>query len=159
MTTHRLLEGTRVSLKNCSAPERAFLRKLQGLARRRVSYFEIFRVACGPHSVALGYQAGISPETIKSPLYLAARDIATRAGIQQGLLLPYEDQVALDAARNRHGILFNVVQAAKHIGITKAAVYKAIKQGTLAAIRIGSMTLITGRSANAYKKNREKRAA
>ncbi len=46
--------------------------------------------------------------------------------------------------------MISVTQAADVMGITRAAIYKAIERGALEAIRIGNVTIVTRASANAY---------
>jgi hypothetical protein len=41
------------------------------------------------------------------------------------------------------------------IGITRAAIYKAIEKGALEAIRIGNVTVVSRASAHAYRQRRE----
>ena len=89
----------------------------------------------------------------------AALDIATRAGVEQELLLHPREEQALDAARREIGALLSVAQAAERIGISKAAVYKAISKGALETVQIGAMTLVVLASAKAYRKARARHAA
>ena len=91
---------------------------------------------------------------IGSPLYLAARDIATRAGITQGLVLAPEHENERRTAP-RDASMISVAQTADLVGITRAAIYKAIEKGALEAIRIGNVTVVSRASAHAYRQRRE----
>ena len=51
--------------------------------------------------------------------------------------------------------MISVAQAADLIGITRAAIYKAIEKGALEAIRIGNVTVVRRVSASAYRQRRE----
>jgi len=109
MKAHDLIDGRRVSLAELNAREQAFLTDLQRMARQGVSYFEVYRTAVGPGSPALQGRNRIDRRIVGSPLYLVARDIATRVGIRQGLVLAPEHQnetakAPKDAARKRSGV-------------------------------------------------------
>ncbi len=179
MKAHDLIDGRRVSLAELNAREQAFLTDLQRMARQGVSYFEVYRTAVGPGSPALQGRNRIDRRIVGSPLYLVARDIATRVGIRQGLVLAPEHQnetakAPKDAARKRSGVpgspratepgsgaeprsrsMMSVAQASDLIGITRAAVYKAIEKRALETIRIGNVTLVDRASAQAYREQRE----
>lgn len=152
-TKYRLLDGRSVSLRELDARERAFVADLEKMARQRISYFEVYRAAVGPGSIALGGRNRIDRHTAVSPLYETALDIATRAGIKQGLILaPEHEQERGKAATD--GSMISVAQASELIGISRAAVYKAIDKGALAARRIGNVTVVDRASAVDYKRGR-----
>ena len=154
MKSHRLLDGRRVDLVECNARQKAFLTDLQKMAQQGVSYFEVYRAAVGPGSPALHGKNRIDRQIVASPLYLVARDIATRAGIRQGLVLAPEHENKRPTAP-RDASMISVAQAADLIGITRAAIYKAIEKGALEAIRIGNVTVVSRASAHAYRQRRE----
>lgn len=137
-----------------SSRERAFLRDLRRMAEEDISYFEIARTAVGPGSPALLGRSTIDRRTAASPLYVAAEDIATRAGISQGLILAPEHQHLRDQFPT-DGSHISASQASDLIGISRAAVHKAIKAGTLDALRIGNVTVVNRKSAQAYRERRE----
>jgi hypothetical protein len=149
-----LLSGRPIDLSALDARQRAFLADLDKMARQGVSYFEIYRSALGPGSPALQGRGRVDRKLAESPLYLAAQDIATRAGITQGLILApqYEHE------RSRaplDGSMISVTQAAALIGITRAAVYKAIERKALTAVHIGNVTVVDRKAALEYKRDRE----
>ncbi len=150
MKTFKLLDGTMVDLRGLGSREQSFLRDLKKMVREGVSYFELYRTAVGPGSPALEGRNRIDQRLARSPLYLTARDIATRAGIDQGLVLAPECEDAR-AAASTDGSMMSVAQAAKVIGISRAAVYKAIDRGTLEAQRIGNVTVVPRSSALEYR--------
>ncbi|MEK7469159.1 MAG: helix-turn-helix domain-containing protein [Planctomycetota bacterium] len=49
----------------------------------------------------------------------------------------------------------SAVQAAELIGISRAAVHKAVHAGKIQALRIGNVTVINRKSAVEYLRNRE----
>jgi excisionase family DNA binding protein len=150
---YRLLDGRAIDLRGLTARERAFLADLQKMVKADISYFEIERVAVGPGSPALGGRSRVDTHIAGTPLYLAAEDIATRAGIEQGLVLAPEHE-AERAAAPSDGSMISVAQAAELIGVSRTAVYKAIEKGTLRATRIGNVTVVDRAFALAYREHR-----
>lgn len=150
---YKLLDGRRLSLSGLAARERAFLADIEKMVRQGISYFEICRAAVGPGSVALGGRNRIDRKTAESPLYLVAVDLATRAGIKQGLVLAPEHEHERAAAPT-DGSMISVAQAADLIGISRAAVYKAIEKGALRTQRIGNVTIVDRSSAAEYRERR-----
>src|SRR3990172_8160832 len=147
---YTLLDGRHLSLTGLDARERAFLADIEKMARQGISYFEVYRAAVGPGSVALGGRNRIDRHIADSPLYLVAVDLATRAGIKQGLILAPEYEHERERAP-ADGSMISVAQAAKLIGISRAAVYKAIEKGALRVHRIGNVTIVDRRSAAEYQ--------
>ena len=154
MKSHRLLDGRLVDLGEFNTREHAFLTDLQKMARQGVSYFEVYRAAVGPGSLALQGRNRIDRRIVDSRLYLVARDIATRLGIKQGLVLAPEHESERANAPGDASMI-SVTQAADLIEITRAAIYKAIEKGTLEAIRIGNVTVVSRASAESYRDRRE----
>lgn len=155
MTTYTLLNGKTLDLSELSPAEGAFLRDLRRMAENDISYFEIARTAIGPGSPALRGRQTIDRRTAATPLYLAAEDIAIHAGVQQGLILAPEFE-HLRAEFPTDGSHISVAQAADFIGISRAAVYKAINAGTLQALKIGNVTVVNRQAAVVYRERREK---
>ena len=86
MKKYTLLSGETVHLEDLGAHELAFLENLQRMAKSTISFFEIERFAIGPGSPALQGWSRVTREIVNSPLYRVAADIATRAGIAEGLI-------------------------------------------------------------------------
>ena len=152
---YELLDGSTIDLGGLSRTESAFLRDLRRMADQDISYFEIERTAVGPGSPALRGRQTIDRRTAAQPLYLAAEDIATRAGIRQGLILApgfehLRPQFPTDGSH------ISAAQAADFIGISRAAVYKAIHSGRLRALHIGNVTVVDRKSAGEYRRRRGK---
>ena len=104
-----------------------------------------FRPRC-PGSPALQGRGRVDQKLAHSPLYLAAQDIATRAGIEQGLILAPQHEHERSKVPT-DGSMISVTQAAALVGITRAAVYKAIARKTLAAMHIGNVTVVNRHAA------------
>ena len=158
MKTYTLLDGTRLDLRELSPADHAFLRNLHRMVRQDILCFEIERVAIGPGSPALRGRQTVDRRTAGQPLYRVAEDIVDRAGIRQGLTLAPEfehlqNQFPTDCSH------ISAVQAADLIGISRAAVYKAIHAGTLQALHIGNVTIVNKKSALEYRRLREEAAA
>jgi excisionase family DNA binding protein len=153
MKRHKLLSGEAVDLAGVEARDLAFLKNLQPMATSGISFFELERVAIGPGSPALQGWSRVTREIVSSPLYRVATDIATRAGIAEGLILAAEhadkrSQIPADRS------LMSVTQAADTLGISRAAVHKAIQQKRLAAQRYGNVLLIDREAVLRYKRAR-----
>ena len=153
MKRHKLLSGERVGLEDVTARDRVFLRNLQRMATSGISFFEVERVAIGSGSPALQGRSRVTQEIVSSLLYRVAADIATRAGIAEGLVLApeHEDKRSqIPADRS----LVSVTQAANTLGISRAAVHKAIQQKRLAAQRFGNVLLVNREAVLRYKRER-----
>jgi excisionase family DNA binding protein len=153
MKRHKLLSGETVGLGDVEARDLAFLKNLQRMATSGISFFELERVAIGPGSPALQGWSRVTREIVSSPLYRVAADIATRAGIAEGLVLApeHEDkrrQIPADRS------LMSVTQAANTLGISRAAVHKAIQQKRLEAQRYGNVLLVDRKAVLRYKRER-----
>lgn len=154
MKTYKTVYGKTLDLTELTLAEQKFLRLLKLMAKSGANYFDIYRTAAGAGSPALGGRFSLDRKTAETPLYLAAEDIATRAGIEQGLILAPEHE-----SRRKEfptdGSHISVTQAAEYIGISRAAVYKAIQVKKLKVLRIGNVTVVNKQSAIEYKKDRE----
>jgi len=156
MNKYKLLSGDTVRLSEAKAHELAFLKNLQRMAKAGISFFEIERAAIGPGSPALQGWSRVTREIISSPLYRVAADIATRAGIAEGLILAPEHEGQRKAIPTDRSLM-SVTQAATTLGISRAAVHKAIQQKRLAAQRYGNVVLVGREAVLSYKQARVQR--
>ena len=135
-----------IDLGTLDARQRSFLADLEKMKKQAVSYFEIYPTGLGPGSPALAGRARVDKRVAGSDLYQVARDIATRAGIEQGLMLaPQHERERANASADAS--MISVTQAVELIGITRAAVYKAVQKGALRANHIGNVTIVDRASA------------
>jgi len=155
---HKLLSGATVMLEGLAADELAFLRNLQSMAKRGMSFFEIERVAIGPGSPALQGWSRVTREIASSPLYRAASDIATRAGIAEGLILAPEHEDQRGALPDDRSLM-SVTQAAGTLGVSRAAVHKAIQQKRLPSQRYGNVVLVSREAVLRHKRKRAEQKA
>jgi excisionase family DNA binding protein len=153
MRKYKLLSGEVVQLTGLSGREQAFLKNLQQMAKSDITFFEIERVAIGPGSPALQGWSRVTPEIVNSALYQAARDITTRAGIAEGLILaPQHEDIRSRIPTDRS--MMSVTQASLALGISRAAVHKAVQQKRLAAQRYGNVVLVSREDVGRYKRDR-----
>lgn len=153
MKKYKPLSGETVRLDDLEAHELAFLKNLERMAKSRMSFFEIERVAIGPGSPALRGWSRLTREIASSALYRVASDIATRAGIAEGLFLAPEhedERKQIPADRS----LMSVTQAANTLGISRAAVHKAIQRKRLPAQRYGNVVLVSREEVLRHKRER-----
>ena len=153
MKRHKLLSGEAIVLEDLKARDIAFLKNLQRMAKDGISFFELERVAIGPGSPALQGWSRVTREIVSSPLYRVAADIATRAGVAEGLILAPEHEgkrTQIPADRS----LMSITQAATALGISRAAVHKAIQQERLSAQRYGNVILVSREAVLRYKQQR-----
>jgi predicted DNA-binding protein (UPF0251 family) len=141
VTRHKLLSGETVSLSDLTRREQAFLRNLQQMIKDGASYFDIERAAIGPGSPALEGRNRVDRRIVTAPLYRLARDIATRAGIAEGLILAPEHAPRRAELAN-DGTMISVTQAANHLGISRAAVHKAINEKRLLGRHVGNLVIV-----------------
>lgn len=154
MNSHKLLSGEFVDLAEVEPHERAFLEKLEEMAKAGLSYFDIERTAIGPGSPALQGASRVTGEIMEQPVYRVAVDITTRAGVEQGLILaPDQEEQRKRIPTNRSQM--SVTQAADTIGISRVAVHKAIKEKRLIANQYGKVVLVDRKSVQEFKQRRE----
>ncbi len=154
MTTRKLLSGESVELTDLTPHERGFLRSLKQLVKEGASYFDIERAAIGPGSPALGGRNRVDHRIVTSPLYRVARDIATQAGIQQNLILaPEHEQLRDELPTDRS--MISVTQAANFLGISRAAIHKAIHDGRLKARKIGNLVIVDREDCKSFAATRQ----
>jgi len=153
MKTHRFLDGTSTMLGELTSAEKDFLKTLKRMAKDS-SYFDVYRFALGPGSPALQGKNHVDKAIVQTPLYRVAEDIATRAGIDQGLILAPEHEDKRELAKDIDEPL-SVPQAADVIGMTRIAAYKAIKEGRLPHVKVGNVLLVKKADAEEYRRARE----
>lgn len=153
MKSHRLLDGTIIALGDLTPAEGDFLKTLRKMAKGGSSYFDIYRFALGPGSPALQGRNRVDRALVQTPLYRIAEDAATRAGIEQGLIMAPEHESKRVLAKDIEEPL-SVLQAAELIGISRIAAYKAVQEGRLPHAKIGNVLLVSRADAEAYKRSR-----
>lgn len=158
MKVYTLLDGREMDVGALGKRGMAFLDGLRRMADEGLSYFEILRMAIGPGSPALEGRSTVNAPLAESPLYLVARDIATRAGINEGLILAPEHE-SMRASVPRDSSFISVTQAASLIGVSRSAVHQAIDAGKIKAQRFGNVLLVLRASAKEYQRERRQRSS
>lgn len=156
MKVHTLLDGREIDACALGKRGMAFLDGLRRMADEGLSYFEILRMAIGPGSPALEGRSTVNAPLAESPLYLVARDIATRAGIKEGLILAPEHE-SMRASVPRDSSFISVTQTANLIGVSRSAVHQAIDGGKIKTQRFGHVLLVLRASAEEYQRERRQR--
>ena len=147
---YKLLSGEIIKLESLTTRQRNFLHTLRQMVKDDECYFEVCQFAVGPGSPAMQGRNCVNPSLLKSPLYLVARDIATRLGIKQHLILAPEFE-ELRSKAPKDSSQLNLFQAANFIGISRAAVLDAINKNKLKALEIGNVILVEKVSAIEYR--------
>jgi len=156
MRSYKTLSGESLSMAGLSARETAFLADLRRMAKAGVSFFEIERAAIGPGSPVLQGWSRVTRELADTVLYRVASDIATRAGVAEGLILAPEHEARRPEVPSDRSRL-SVTQAATVLGVSRAAVHKAIQVGHLPAERYGNVVLVD--RAAVLRRRRERASA
>lgn len=145
---HEMLDGTSVDLDGLTATERDYLAELAAAcARPDADYFEALKKAKGPGSPAL--QGGkITAEALEHPVYRVANDIVARLGIREGWILA---PGVTEKPTGRPEDLMSVTQAADELGITRAAVHDALREGRLKGQQIGNAWVLNRADVAAYR--------
>jgi excisionase family DNA binding protein len=148
------LNGKNVDISGLEEDEKEFVCNLLKMKEKGEDYFRIYRAAVGPGSLALQGGNTLLPQYAESLIYRIALDVATRAGIEQGLILDPESDPSKLSFPDA-GEYLSIFQAADYIGISRAAVYKAIKANRLESLRIGNLIFVKKKEAEKYKLARE----
>lgn len=147
------LEGMRIPLGRLTAEERRFLGKMAGYYKRDGSYLDFENVYMDPESAVFRHAKRLGRPVAETPLYRVCDDLARRLGIRQGYLVKAE--VARDAAEpGEERRELTTGEVAKLACCTREAVRKAIRTGRLRARRVGRLSLIWEKDAEAFADHR-----
>jgi hypothetical protein len=153
MKTYELLTGETIGVAEFDKREEEFIRNLSTDAEKGAEYFDLLKRVKGREALPLrGGQ--ITPAIARSPLYRVAHDIADRAGVAQGYLLPPKADrtvVKYDAE------LLSLTEAADLIGITRPAAHQALTEKRLAGQRVGNAWVVRRSDAEAFQRGRSGR--
>lgn len=124
-------EGRILDLKQLPDADALFLRWLDARAAAGESYHSLLPSVSGPGGYLAANLVEEEPELRRRPVYRATMDLLTRVAKRDGVKLP---RGALDPGR---GGVHSVTDVAQDLGISRAAVVRAIQEGRLAAYRMG----------------------
>lgn len=126
---HRLRDGRCLDLGSLSHAERLYAAWLLERLRAGAAYHELVPAVAVPGAFPLAGKAG-GDAGVRGILFQMATDVLARAGERDGL-----SASALAAARP--GDYRSVTEAARALGISRAAVVQAIHDERLVAYRLG----------------------
>lgn len=143
---YKLLKGESVDL---SKLPKADLEYLVDLSRRAVDdedYATLAVAVKGRGAYPLRGGRWVTKEIQESDLYRVAADVVDRVGIRQGMIAPDDDDrvTAVDQ-------IVGVTEAAEMLGITRAAVVKAVRAGRLQGRQIGKAWALLRGSVERYQ--------
>lgn len=141
--TYRLLDGRKLDLRGLSRADLEFVLDLQARALAGEDFFTLEMSVCGRGAYPLKGSPRVTSEVHATKLFRVAEDVAFRTGILQGFLAP--------AGARAPDKLVGVADAAKRLGISRAAVVKALKAGRLRGERVGKAWAIPEESVGAYR--------
>lgn len=143
---YELLKGKSIDLAKL---RRADLEYLVTLSRRAVDdedYTKLVLAVKGRRAYPLRGGRRVTREVLDSDLYRLSEDIVDRVGIRQGMIAPDSS----DRVTAVHQIV-GVTEAARMLGITRAAVVKAARAGRLQGRQIGKAWALLRGSVDRYK--------
>jgi len=152
------IEGRQVPLGRLNAEERRFLGELYSRYKRGDSYLNFENLYMSPDSLIFRHAKRLGRPVAETPLYRVCDDLARRLGVRQGFLVK-EEVVRLDTATpggERRELTTGEV--AKLAGCTHEAVRKAIRTGRLRGRRVGRLSLIWDKDAEAFAESRQSKA-
>lgn len=147
------LEGSQVSLGRLTAEERRFVGHMVSRFKRGGSYLDFENFYMDPESVVFRHAKRLGRPVEETPLYRVCDDLARRLGIRQGYLVK-EEVVRYPDSRGEQRRELTTGAAAKLAGCTHEAVRKAIRTGRLRARRVGHLSLIWEKDAQAFAEGR-----
>lgn len=152
--TYVTLEGKQLPLGRLTAEERRFLGSMYGRFKRGSSYLDFENSYMDPDSIVYRHAKRLGKSVSETPLYQVCEDLARRLGIRQGFLV--KDEVVRFPAESEKGERRELTtgDVAKLAGCTHEAVRKAIRTGRLRARRIGRLSLVWDKDAQAFAESR-----
>lgn len=152
---YQLLSGENVSTCRLRENDREWLEWLREEAENDVDYFILLRTVRGRGARPLKGSWRLTPEIAQSVLFRVAEDIVERVGIQQGYSLP--PGTGLEELDEK--ALVSGPEAAEIIGVTRAAVHRALAEGRLRGWMVGTNWVLSRADVLKYKEKREAASA
>lgn len=148
------LEGAQIPLGRLTAEERRFLGHMYSRFKRGGSYLDFENLYMDPESVVFRHAKRLGRPVAETPLYHVCDDLARRLGIRQGFLV--KEEVVRFNAEPAGGERREMTtgEVAKLAGCTHEAVRKAIRTGRLRGRRVGHLSLIWEKDAEAFAETR-----
>ncbi len=122
-------DGRNIDLGEMPEPDALFLRWLDARAGAGESYAMLLPSVSGPGGYLAANLVEMDPDLRRRPVYRATLDLLARVARRDGIRLP---KGAFEG-----GGVHSVTDVARDLGISRAAVVRAIQEGRLAAYRMG----------------------
>lgn len=152
------LEGRQLPLGRLTAEERRFLGQLYSRFKRGDSYLNFENSYMAPESLLFRHAKRLGKPVAETPLYQVCDDLARRLGIRQGFLVKEEVVRLPTASEGGERRELTTGEVAKLAGCTHEAVRKAIRTGRLRGRRVGRLSLIWDKDAEAFAESRRSKA-
>ncbi|MDE2141202.1 MAG: hypothetical protein KGJ84_02155 [Elusimicrobia bacterium] len=150
--SYQLLSGEEVGLGALNAEERRFLGELFADIKKGVSYLALENRFMERDSPLQRHARRLGAPLARTVLYRVCEDLATRLGVRQGYLTRDQVMVVREGqAEERKEMTSGKV--AELAGCTRQAVIKAIRSGRLRARRVGKISLIWDKDAEAFARS------
>lgn len=154
--TYMTLEKEAVPLADLAAEERRFLGEMVARIKGRVSYLDFSNFFMEPYSRVLMQSERLGVPAEETTLYKVWNDMGKRLGIEQGYLVRHEIVKGEGIPRKE----LTTGEVAKLAGCTHEAVRKALRTWRLRGRRVGRMSLVWDKDAEAFAKTvRERKRA
>jgi len=150
---YELLDGEVISVGRLTESEMLYLENLRQSIELNTNYFDLYASVRGAFSYFRGDEP-MTAEIEQSVAFRVALDMVERHGIRSGILVAPEKKGIADDAK-----LLSMTDAAKVIGVTRAAVHHAVARGKIRAWKVGSFWVCDGSSVERFRSEREGRAA
>jgi excisionase family DNA binding protein len=147
------LEAEKISLGRLTGEERRFLGQMVSLFKNGGSYLDFENAYMDPGSVVFRHAKRLGTPVEGTPLYQVCEDLARRLGIRQGFLVK-EEVVRYQHTPEGERRELTTGEVAKLAGCTHEAVRKAIRTGRLRGRRVGYLSLIWDKDAEAFANGR-----
>ncbi|MFN7970977.1 MAG: helix-turn-helix domain-containing protein [Acidobacteriota bacterium] len=143
---YQLLKHEKVDLAKLSKADLAFLVHLSRRAIADEDYAALVLAVKGRGAYPRRGRRWVTSPLQEADIYRVAEDIVDRVGIRQGLIAPDADDsvTAVDQ-------VVGVTEAARLLGITRAAVVKAARAGRLKGRQIGKAWALLRGSVQRYR--------
>lgn len=149
---YQLVSGEEVGLGELNAEERRFLGELFAEIKKGVSYLALENRFMERDSPLQRHARRLGIPMARTVLYRVCEDLATRLGVRQGYLT--RDQVMLvREGQTEERKEMTSGKVAEIAGCSRQAVCKAIRAGRLRARRVGKISLIWDKDAEAFARS------
>lgn len=143
---YQLLKGENVDLDRLSKADLAFLVHLSQRAIADEDFGVLVLAVKGRGAYPRRGRRWVSLRLQEADIYRVAEDIVDRAGIRQGMIAPDADDTVTAVDQ-----VVGVAEAARLLGITRAAVVKAARAGRLQGRQIGKAWALLRGSVERYR--------